>query len=78
MTSVRELTEVFRAGRRHVRDLLPTLARALGGRDPGQARTLIAAVADATGPHFHYQGAAMYTLLADHHDAIRNAREPGT
>lgn len=76
MTSVREFTEVFRTGCRHVRDLL-ALARAFGDRDPGQARTLIAAVADATGPHFRYQEAAMYTLLADHDDVIRNARGPG-
>jgi hypothetical protein len=88
MTAVQEFTEVFRAEHRQVLDLLLALARAFGDRDPGQARTLIAAVAEATGPHFRYEEEAMYPqltgifggayigkLLADHDGAIRNARE---
>ena len=88
MTAVQEFTGVFRAEHRQVRDLLLELVRAFGDRDAGRARTLIAAVAEATGPHIRYEEEAMgpqltgifgdaYVgkLLANHDGAIRNARE---
>ena len=88
MTAVEEFTEVFRAEHRQVRDLLLDLVRAFGERDAGRVRSLVAAVAQATGPHFRYEEEAMYPrltaifgdayvgkLLADHDGAIRNARE---
>jgi hypothetical protein len=87
VTAVQELTEVFRAEHRQVRDLLLGLAGAFGDRDDGRARALVAAVAEAAGPQFRYEE-AMYPqltgifgdayvgkLLADHDGAIRNARE---
>ena len=86
VTAVQEFTEVFRTQHRQVRDLLPGLAEAFGDQDAGRAR--IAAVAEATGPHFRYEEDAMYPQLtgifgdayvgrplADHDGAIRNARE---
>lgn len=92
MTAVEEFTEVFRAEHRQVRDLLLDLlldlVRAFGERDAGRVRSMVAAVAQATGPHFRYEEEAMYPrltaifgdayvgkLLADHDGAIRNARE---
>lgn len=88
MTAVEEFTEVFRAEHRQVRDLLLGLTRAFRERDAEHARSLVAAIAVATGPHFRYEEEAMYPqltgifgdtyvskLLADHDGAIRNARE---
>jgi hypothetical protein len=88
VSAVQEFTEVFRAEHRQVRDLLIDLMQAFGQRDTTRARALVAAVAEATGPHFRYEEEAMYPrltsifgdayvdkLLADHDGAIRNARE---
>lgn len=88
MTAVQEFTEVFRTEHRQVRDLLLELVRAFDERDARRARSLVATVAQATGPHFRYEEEAMYPrltaifgdayvgkLLTDHDGAIRNARE---
>ncbi|HEU5161328.1 MAG TPA: hemerythrin domain-containing protein [Streptosporangiaceae bacterium] len=87
-TVVQEFTDIFRTEHRAVRDLLLELVDAFRGRDPERARSLISAIAAATGPHFRYEEEAMYPqlvdifgdayvdkLLADHDGAIRNARE---
>lgn len=79
---------MFRAEHRQVRDLLLDLVRAFQERDGRRARSLLVAVAEATGPHFRFEEEAMYPrlteifgddyvgkLLADHDGAIRNARE---
>lgn len=50
-TAVEEFTEVFRAEHRQVRDLLLELVRAFDERDAARVRSLVAAVAQATGPH---------------------------
>jgi len=88
VTAVQEFTEVFRAEHRQVRDLLLELVLAFGGRDVARARSLVAGVAEAAGPHFRYEEETVYPalagifgdayvgkLLADHDGAIRNARE---
>lgn len=88
MTAIEEFTEIFGAEHRQVRDLLLELIRAFRDRDTGRARSLVASVAAATGPHFRYEEEAMYPqltgifgdsyvgkLLAGHDGAIRNARE---
>lgn len=88
MSAVQEFTETFRTEHRQVRDLLLELVEAFGRLDAARARTLVTAVAEATGPHFRYEEEAMYPqltgifgdsyvekLLDDHDGAIRNARE---
>ncbi|NUP47396.1 MAG: hemerythrin domain-containing protein [Catenulispora sp.] len=88
MNAVQEFTEVFRTEHRQVRDLLLELVRAFQERDARRARSLLTAVAEATGPHFRYEEEAMYPqltgifgdvyvgkLLADHDGAIRDSRE---
>jgi len=49
VTAIQEFTDVFRAEHREVRDLLPALVEAFDERNAGQARALVAAVAQATG-----------------------------
>lgn len=79
---------MFRTEHRQVRDLLLDLVSAFQERDAVRARSLLAAVAEATGPHFRYEEEAMYPrltgifgdvyvgkLLADHDGAIRDSRE---
>jgi Hemerythrin HHE cation binding domain len=88
VTAVQEFTEVFRAEHRQVRDLLLELVRAFADRDVEHVRSLVAAVAAATGTHFRYEEEAIYPqlvgifgdayvgkLLAGHDGAIRNTRE---
>ena len=88
MSALQEFTEVFQTEHRQVRDLLLDLLQAFKAQDPAQARSLLAALAGATGPHFRYEEEAMYPqligifgdtyvgkLFADHDGAIRDARE---
>jgi hypothetical protein len=81
-------TAIFAEEHRTVRDLLLALVAAFEARDQPRARTLLAELAGATGPHFRYEEESLYPalvpifgsgyvdkLLHDHDGAIDSAKE---
>src|SRR5262245_21031315 len=84
---VETFAEIFGREHRTVRDLLLALVSAFESRDVDGARTLLAQLGEATGPHFRYEEESLYPelvpifgagyvdkLLLDHDWAIEHAR----
>ncbi len=83
-----QLTEAFRDEHRHMRDVLLALMDAFQSSDAEAIRKGVDEMTSAAGPHFHYEGSALYPALAqiygdeyvdrlraEHEEAIAAARE---